>query len=100
MTSPIQPSEVAESMVGEEDPGAALDMVLPPAQPLPMDVSGLLEIARDHGVLVEGSPMPPELLSYTTAIVELCAIIGDQYGDADGNAGQDIRRVLGSVKLD
>lgn len=54
-------------------------------------------IARQHGLLAAGAPLSPELQAFTADIVERCAVIGEQYGDADCNAGDHIRAELGNI---
>jgi len=53
-------------------------------------------IAERVGLVEAGEQLDPRLLAFATGVVDLCATIGDAYGDEDagGNAGEHIRAVL------
>jgi hypothetical protein len=51
--------------------------------------------AAEYGLIPKGETIPLPLWQYTMAIVELCASIGDKYSNDEGNAGEEIRAVLG-----
>ena len=52
-------------------------------------------LAARHGLIREGDKMDQNLLDMVVDVVQLCARIGDGYGDgeAGGNAGEHIRAV-------
>lgn len=53
-----------------------------------------LSVACEEGLLPNGSTaMTKELWSYTMAVVDLCALVGDAYGDPQTgvDAGEHIR---------
>ena len=50
-------------------------------------------LAERHGLIERGQVLDAKLMAFATDVVELCAAIGDGYGDgeAGGNAGEHIR---------
>ena len=54
----------------------------------------LAEMARRAGELAAGEPLRPTLLLFADMVSGRCALIGDQYGDWDRNAGDHIRAVM------
>ena len=53
-------------------------------------------IAVDLGLITPGQDLDDLQMAFATRVVELCASIGDRYGDgeAGGNAGEHIRAEL------
>lgn len=51
------------------------------------------ELAVEHGLIRPGDKLDQNVVDFAMSIVELCASIGDDYGDdsCGGNAGERIR---------
>lgn len=69
----------------------------PVGQPPPRDPEAEFRaIAERVGLIRPGDPIDQNLLDFANGVVDLCATIGDGYGDAEagGNAGEHIRARL------
>ena len=55
-------------------------------------------LAAELGIIKPGDKLDQMQIDFAYAVAELCAAIGDRYGDpSDGNAGEHIRAVYGPV---
>jgi hypothetical protein len=55
-------------------------------------------LAAELGIIKPGDKLDQVQLDFAYGVAELCAAIGDRYGDpSDGNAGEHIRAVYGPV---
>ena len=56
------------------------------------------DLAAELGIIKRGDRLDDKQMDFAYGVVELCAAIGDRYGDpSDGNAGDHIRAVYGPV---
>jgi len=55
-------------------------------------------LAAELGIIKPGDRLDQVQIDFAYAVAELCAAVGDRYGDpSDGNAGEHIRAVYGPV---
>ena len=55
-------------------------------------------LAAELGIIKPGDKLDQMQIDFAYGVAELCASIGDRYGDpCDGNAGEHIRAVYGPV---
>ncbi|CAN7329742.1 hypothetical protein [Variovorax paradoxus] len=55
-------------------------------------------LAAELGIIKPGDKLDQMQIDFAYGVAELCASIGDRYGDpSDGNAGEHIRAVYGPV---
>ena len=55
-------------------------------------------LAAELGIIKAGDKLDQMQIDFAFGVAELCASIGDRYGDpCDGNAGEHIRAVYGPV---
>lgn len=53
--------------------------------------------AVECGLLQASAKLTPQHIAFAHAVAELCASVGDAYGDThEGNAGEHIRALYGS----
>jgi len=64
----------------------------PPRDP----VAVFTRLAVKHGLIRDGDKLDQNVVDFATSIVDVCASIGDAYGDSEagGNAGEHIRAEL------
>ena len=56
------------------------------------------ELAAELGIIKPGDRLDQVQIDFAYGVAELCAAVGDRYGDpSDGNAGEHIRAVYGPV---
>lgn len=85
-----QPPEViaAKYLESEQQPGC----------PVRDPEAEFTELAAELGIIKPGDKLDQVQLDFAHGVAELCAAIGDRYGDpSDGNAGEHIRAVYGPV---
>ena len=55
-------------------------------------------LAAELGIIKPGDRLDQVQIDFAYAVAELCAAVGDRYGDpSDGNAGEHIRALYGPV---
>lgn len=55
-------------------------------------------LAAELGIIKPGDRLDQVQIDFAYGVAELCAAVGDRYGDpSDGNAGEHIRAVYGPV---
>jgi len=55
-------------------------------------------LAAELGIIKPGDKLDQMQIDFAFGVAELCAAIGDRYGDpSDGNAGEHIRALYGPV---
>ena len=86
-------------VVGEQPPEAMAAKYLESGgeldEPRRDPVAEFTEIAAELGIIKRGHRLDDVQIEFAHGVVELCAAIGDRYGDpSDGNAGSTLGRPL------
>ena len=87
-------------VVGEQPPEAMAAKYLESSgeldEPLRDPIAKFTDLAAELGIIKRGDRLDDVQIEFAHGVAELCAAIGDRYGDpSDGNAGEHIRAVYG-----